>query len=55
VKTAGYNIEHPFVGVPKLVVETDSSEAPKKALMEAAKRLEKNADNFQQMFTKKVK
>ena len=52
VKAAGYNIDHPFVGIPKLIVETDSSEAPRKALLEAAKRLEKKADSFKQAFTK---
>ena len=55
VKAAGYDIEHPFVGVPKLIVETDSSESPKKALTEAAKRLEKTADKFKQAFAKGVK
>jgi DNA-directed RNA polymerase subunit L len=52
VKTAGYNIDHPFVGVPKLVVETDSSESPKKALAEATKRLEKTADGLKQAISK---
>ncbi|MBW2977652.1 DNA-directed RNA polymerase subunit L, partial [Candidatus Woesearchaeota archaeon] len=28
VKIAGYNIAHPLVGVPKIVVETDGKEAP---------------------------
>ena len=52
VKVAAYNIDHPFVGKPKMVVETDSSESPKKALTEAAKRLEKNADKFKEAFSK---
>ena len=52
VKNAGYNINHPLVGIPRLTVETDSSEAPKKALMDAAKRLEKRADSFKQAFAK---
>jgi DNA-directed RNA polymerase subunit L len=55
VKLAGYDIEHPFVGVPRLIIETDSSESPKKALTEAAKRLEKKADSFKQAFSKGVK
>ena len=55
VKAAGYNIPHPYVGVPKLIVETDGSESPKKALIEAAKRLQKNADKFKSVFSKGVK
>ena len=55
VKAAGYNISHPYVGVPKIIVETDGSESPKKALIEAAKRLEKTADKFKKVFAKGVK
>ena len=55
VKIAGYNIAHPFVGVPKLVVETDSGEKPKKALIESAKRLGKTADKFKADFSKSIK
>ena len=52
VKAAAYRISHPFVGVPTLVVETDSSETPKKALLEASKRLQKGFDNFKTGFSK---
>ena len=55
VKAAGYNISHPYVGTPKLVVETDGGETPKKALTEAAKRLSKTADKFNAEFTKGIK
>lgn len=55
VKVASYNIAHPFVGIPRLIVETDGGQTPKKALTEAAKRLEKTADSFQKAFTKWVK
>lgn len=55
VKIAGYNISHPYVGVPKIVVETDSSETPKKALTDAAKRLQKEFDKFSDTFKKEVK
>lgn len=51
IKSAGYTIEHPFVGTPKIIVETDGEE-PKKALADAAKRLEKSADEFKQAFGK---
>lgn len=41
VKIAGYEIEHPLVGSPVLIVETDGKEDPKKALAAAAERLKK--------------
>ncbi len=46
VRIAAYKIEHPLVGVPKLIVETDGKETPKKALDSAVKRLEKQLDKF---------
>lgn len=55
VKAAGYNIRHPVVGIPKIVVETDGVEKPKKALIEAAKRLDKTASKFKSAFVKGIK
>ena len=55
VKAAGYNIAHPYVGVPTIIVETDGTENPKNALTEAAKRLQKTADKFNVVFKKEVK
>ena len=55
VKIAGYNIAHPLIGVPKFVVETDGKENPKKALIDAAKRLKSVSDKFKTAFLKGVK
>ncbi len=55
VKIAGYNIAHPLVGTPKIIVETDGKETPKKALTEAAKRLGSKAEKFKKEFIKGVK
>lgn len=55
VKAAGYTISHPYIGIPKIIVETDGSESPKKALIEAAKRLQKEADKFKEAFSKGIK
>ena len=52
VKAAGYNIDHPFVGSPKLVVETSTSETPKKAILEAVKRLRKTSEGFKKEISK---
>ena len=54
VKAAGYNIEHPLVGVPKIVVETDGKD-PKKALVDAAGRLKKTFDSLKSEFLKSIK
>jgi len=55
VKVAGYNIAHPLKAIPQFIIETDGAEAPKKALIEAAKRLNKTADTFKSAFVKSVK
>ena len=55
VKAAAYKIAHPLVGIPKMIVETDGKETPKKALTEAAKRLSKEIDKFKTAFLKGVK
>ncbi len=52
VKIAGYNIKHPVVGVPRIIIETDGAEKPKKALIEAAKRLDKIAGKFKSSLQK---
>jgi len=39
VKVAGYNIEHPLVGHPLFIIETDGKETPKSALTKAVTRL----------------
>ncbi|MFC1742134.1 DNA-directed RNA polymerase subunit L [Nanoarchaeota archaeon] len=54
VKTAGYNIAHPLIGVPKLVIEIESGD-PKKILEEAAKNVKKDAESFLKSFSKAVK
>ncbi len=41
VKVAGYHIEHPLKGIPRMIVETTTKKEAKKAVMEAVKRLKK--------------
>tara|TARA_Y100000310_G_scaffold343707_1_gene452617 strand:+ start:25270 stop:25542 length:273 start_codon:yes stop_codon:yes gene_type:complete len=53
VKTATYSIDHPLVGVPKIVIETDG-EKPRKALSDAASKLADSASKLRKEF-KKVK
>ncbi len=46
VKAASFKIEHPLIGVPKMLVETDGEETPRAAIAAAAKRIQKDLDNF---------
>lgn len=52
VKAAAYNIEHPLVSVPKMVIETEGATAPAKALDDAITSLKKTNDAFLQQFEK---
>jgi DNA-directed RNA polymerase subunit L len=54
VKVAGYNIAHPLIGVPKLVIETGSGN-PKEMLIDAAKAVKKDTEAFLKSFSKAVK
>ncbi len=52
VKVSGYRIDHPLVGIPRLIVETDGKETPKKALIAAAERLKKQGKKFKELIGK---
>jgi DNA-directed RNA polymerase subunit L len=41
VKLAGYNVEHPLVSNPVLVVDSDGKQDPKKILLKAVEDLRK--------------
>ncbi|GIU69717.1 MAG: DNA-directed RNA polymerase subunit L [Candidatus Woesearchaeota archaeon] len=45
VKVSAYNIQHPLIGIPRIIVETEDKE-PEKALIDAAKRLQKKNEQF---------
>ncbi|PLW80565.1 DNA-directed RNA polymerase subunit L [Candidatus Woesearchaeota archaeon] len=49
VDAAAYNIKHPLISAPKFLIEAKD---PKKALKEAAKRLDKKSDEFLKAFKK---
>ena len=55
VKVATYNIKHPIVSKPKVIVETDGSESPRAALTSAISRLKKTSDRFRVEIKKEVK
>jgi DNA-directed RNA polymerase subunit L len=51
VKISAYNVEHPLIGIPRFIIETDDKE-PEKALSDAVKRLEKKNEQFLESFKK---
>ena len=51
IKVSAYNIEHPLVGIPRFIIETDGSEEPKKALSEAVSRLKKKNSELRKQLT----
>jgi DNA-directed RNA polymerase subunit L len=54
VKVSGYYVDHPLVGTPRFVVETDGGN-PKDALLTAVKNVKKDCDAFIKVFEKEVK
>lgn len=50
IKSAGYNINHPLVGIPTLIIESKSD--AKKLLLDAIKNLKKKTSDFSKEFSK---
>ena len=46
VTVASYSIDHPLVGKPKMIIETNNTQEPRKALKDAISRLKKQATKF---------
>ncbi len=50
VENAAYTIRHPLIGKPQLLVETNGKVSPRKAILDAVKKLKKtNAKMKQQL------
>jgi DNA-directed RNA polymerase subunit L len=45
IKVSAYNVDHPLIGIPRFIVETDEKD-PEKVLLDAVKRLEKKNESF---------
>lgn len=52
VSAAAYNIDHPLIGVPKFIIETNGKTEPDKALTDACNRLKKKNKEFSDAFAK---
>lgn len=55
VKIATYNIRHPQISVPQMIVETDGEESPKNALINAVERLHKINTKFKKEFAEAIR
>lgn len=55
VTVATYNIEHPLIGIPIFIVETDSKTSPRDALHDASQRIAEKADKLKKEFKKNIK
>ena len=51
IKISAYSIEHPLLGLPRFILETDDKD-PSKALTDAVKRLQKKNESFTEGFKK---
>jgi len=51
IKISAYNVEHPLIGIPRVIVETKSGNA-KKAIVKAVDRLKKQNTSFKTAFKK---
>jgi DNA-directed RNA polymerase subunit L len=54
VEAAAYRVDHPLVGIPRLIVETDG-ESPRDVLASAAKRLMKLNEKAAELFKSELK
>jgi DNA-directed RNA polymerase subunit L len=52
IVAAAYNIDHPLIGVPKFIVETNGKTEPDTALANACDRLKKQNKEFLTLFGK---
>jgi DNA-directed RNA polymerase subunit L len=52
VKVATYNIAHPLIGTPRMIVETDGDVKPRKAVADAIESLKKEVAEFKQELKK---
>ena len=47
-----YAVDHPLIGIPKFIVETNGEKEAEKAILDAVKRLQKKNEQFLENFKK---
>ena len=55
ITAASFKVNHPLLKIPLVTVETNSSSSPKKALLDAVKRLKKLNSDFEKEIKKNFK
>jgi len=55
VAFAGYRIEHPLIGKPKVYVRTNGKKDPLDAVIEAAKKIKNMAEEFHKILLESLK
>jgi DNA-directed RNA polymerase subunit L len=55
VKAAAYRVDHPLVGIPKIIVEVTQGNDVKDVIQKTVKNMEKDADKFKKEFLLKLK
>lgn len=53
VKAAAYAVKHPSIGIPHMIVETNSKN-PREVLVEAVKRIKKDLAGFEKAVSKEL-
>jgi len=53
VRAAAYKVDHPLIGIPKFIVETNGQKDAKAVLRAATNRLKKHNKDFLSLFIKK--
>ena len=52
IRTAAYKVDHPLIGIPKFIVETNGQKDAKAVLKAATARLKKHNKDFLSLFKK---
>ena len=52
VEAASYNLDHPLIGTPKFIIQTNGNQEPAKALTNAANRVKRKDKTFSDAFNK---
>ncbi|MBW2990709.1 DNA-directed RNA polymerase subunit L [Candidatus Woesearchaeota archaeon] len=52
IRAAAYKVEHPLIGIPKFIVETNGQKDPKSVLKTVANKLKKQNKDFLGLFKK---
>lgn len=55
VKISTYNVKHPLISSPQVIVESDGEETPREIILSAIQHLKKDNDKFRKEVSKEIK